>query len=204
MRRWGTAAALAAVAALTNANFLLAPLTGSRVDLGTGVISELSVPSQPGSAWFRLGDGTAGVLGVALAVLAWRAVAPRARFRAVCLAAFGAATLASALVPLTCAPSLGPCPASASGAAAVHDGVSVVATTAAVLGGVELAVRARGWLRPPAVAVAAVALGCGLYEAVTFALGGTGGGGAAQRWQVLAVSAWLVLEVWTWRAPARR
>ncbi|WP_432510281.1 DUF998 domain-containing protein [Kineococcus sp. SYSU DK001] len=203
MRRWGTALALAVVAALANANFLLVPLVGSHVDLDVGVISELSVPSQPGSVWFRLGDGTAGVLGVVLAVPAWRAVAPRARFRAVCLAAFGAATLVSALVPLTCAPSLGPCPASAAGAASVHDGVSVLATTGAVLGSVELAARARRWLRLPAVAVAAAALGCGLYETVTFAAGGNGGGGAAQRWQVLAVSGWLVLEVWTRRVRTR-
>ncbi|GAA0301722.1 DUF998 domain-containing protein [Kineococcus aurantiacus] len=188
------AVAVAVVAALANANFLLAPLVGARVDLSVGVISELSVPSEPGSVWFRLGDGTAGALGLLLAVPLWRSASRHARFRAVCLAAFGLGTLVSALVPLTCAPSLGPCPASSAGAELVHDGVSVVATTGAVLGGLELVLRTRGPLRVLALATALVSTGCGLYEVVTFARGGNGGGGDSQRWQVLAVSAWLVLE----------
>jgi Protein of unknown function (DUF998) len=188
--------ALAALAAVANANFLLAPLVGARVDLATGVISELSVPGQPGAVWFRLGDGTAGLLCAVLALPPRREAAPRARFRALCLAAFGLTTLVSALVPLSCAPSLGPCPPSAAGAELVHDGVSVVGTLAAVLGGLELARRARGRvLRPLAVLAALGSVGTGAYEVVTFLLGGNGGGGSAQRVQVLAVSLWVVLEV---------
>lgn len=187
---------LAVLAGLANANFLLAPLLGARVDLATGVISELSVPGEPGASWFRLGDGTAGLLCAVLALPVRREPVRHARFRALCLAAFGVTTLVSALVPLTCAPSLGPCPASSAGAELVHDGVSVVGTLAAVLGGLELARRGRGRvLRPLAVLAALGSLGTGAYEVVTFLLGGNGGGGSAQRVQVLSVSLWVVLEV---------
>lgn len=188
--------ALAVLAAVANANFLLAPLLGARVDLATGVISELSVPGQPGAAFFRLGDGTAGLLCALLALPVWRGGLRHERFRALCLAAFGLSTLVSAIVPLACAPSLGTCPASSGGAELVHDGVSVVGTLAAVLGVLELARRGRGrLLRPLAVLAALVSAGAGLYEVVTFLQGGNGGGGDSQRYQVLAVSLWVVLEV---------
>jgi hypothetical protein len=199
----------AVVAAVANANFLLAPAVGARIDLAVGVISELSVPSEPGSVWFRLGDGTSGVLAAALGVVLWRAAGRwgfrHARFRSLCLLAFGLGTLVSAVVPVTCAPSLGPCPPSSDTAELVHDGVSVLATTGAVLGGGELAWRARGLLRVLAVLTALVSAGCGIYEVVTFFQGGNGGGGNSQRWQVLSVSAWLVLEALSWgqRATAQ-
>lgn len=189
---------VAALAGITNANFLLAPLVGARIDLSTGVISELSVPGEPGALWFRLGDGSAGLLSVLLAVRL-----RRRRFSALCLAVFGVGTFVSALVPLSCAPSLGTCPASAAGPALVHDGVSVVATAAAVAGGLELAWRARGAFRWPAIAAAAVSAGCGVLGVVSFLQGGGGGGGASQRWQVLAVSAWVVLEAVARRSSAR-
>ena len=188
--------ALAVLAGAANANFLLAPFVGARIDLSTGVISELSVPGEPGSFWFRLGDGSAGLLCAVLALPVWRSRLRHARFRAVCLAAFGVTTLVSAIVPLTCAPSLGVCPASSAGAELVHDGVSVVGTLGAVLGVLELAWRARGWpLKSLAVLSAAVSAGAGIYEVVTFLQGGNGGGGNSQRYQVLAVSLWVVLEV---------
>lgn len=191
-------AGIAGVAGLANANFLLAPFVGARIDLTKGVISELSVPGEPGAVWFRLGDGGAGVLSVVLAVLL-----RRRRFSAVCLAVFGVGTFISALVPLTCAPSLGVCPASAAGPELVHDGVSVVATAAAVAGSLELAWRARGPWRWPAIAAAAVSAGCGALGVLSFATGGGGGGGASQRWQVLAVSAWIVLETLARRGTSR-
>lgn len=197
------AVAAAVVAAVANANFLLAPAVGARIDLAVGVISELSVPSEPGSVWFRLGDGTAGVLAAALGVVLWRSGSRHARFRAVCLLAFGLGTLVSAVVPVTCAPSLGPCPPSSDTAELVHDGVSVLATTGAVLGGAELAWRVRGVLQALAVLTALVSAGCGLYEVVTFFQGGNGGGGNSQRWQVLSVSAWLVLEALSWGQRSR-
>ncbi|MEZ0492577.1 DUF998 domain-containing protein [Kineococcus sp. TBRC 1896] len=201
------AVVLAVLAAVANANFLLEPVVGGRVDLAVGVVSELSVPSEPGSVWFRLGDGTSGLLGAVLGVLLWRGAGARGarhvRFRALCLLAFGVGTFVSALVPITCAPSLGPCPPSSETAELVHDGVSVLATTGAVLGAGELAWRARGVLKVLAVPTALVSAGCGLYEVVTFSQGGNGGGGDSQRWQVLAVSAWLVLEALSWRPGAR-
>lgn len=197
------AVAAAVVAAVANANFLLAPAVGARIDLAVGVISELSVPSEPGSVWFRLGDGTAGVLAAALGVVLWRSGSRHARFRAVCLLAFGLGTLVSAVVPVTCAPSLGPCPPSSDTAELVHDGVSVLATTGAVLGGAELAWRVRGVLQALAVLTALVSAGCGLYEVVTFFQGGNGGGGNSQRWQVLSVSVWLVLEALSWGQRSR-
>lgn len=180
----------AVVAAVANANFLLAGAVGARVDLEVGVISELSVPGQPGALWFRLGDGLAGLLTLLLA-LPFR----RERVRALALAAFGLCTLVSAVVPLTCAPSLTTCPASSEAAELVHDGVSVVGTAGAVVGVLLLVLAARRtrWA-VPVVLVALANLGCGLYEVVTFFQGGNGGGGDAQRVQVLAVSAWIVLE----------
>lgn len=199
--------ALAVLAGVANANFLLAPLVGARIDLSTGVISELSVPGEPGSLWFRFGDGTAGLLCALLALPLWRSGLRHARFRSLCLAAFGLTTLVSALVPLTCAPSLGVCPASSAGAELVHDGVSVIGTLGAVLGVLELAWRARGWaLKPLAVLSALVSGGAGVYEVVTFLQGGNGGGGDSQRYQVLAVSLWVVLEVvsqWRERGTSR-
>ncbi|MFD0482271.1 DUF998 domain-containing protein [Kineococcus sp. GCM10028916] len=199
--------ALAALAGLANANFLLAPLVGARIDLTTGVISELSVPGEPGSVWFRLGDGSAGLLCALLAVPLWRSGLRHARFRGSCLTAFGLTTLVSAIVPLTCAPSLGVCPASSAGPELLHDGVSVIGTLGAVLGVLELAWRARGWaLKPLAVLSAAVSGGAGVYEVVTFLQGGNGGGGDSQRYQVLAVSAWVLLEVvsqWRERGTSR-
>lgn len=180
----------AVVAGLANANFLLVGAVGARVDLAVGVISELSVPGQPGALWFRLGDGLTGVLCTLLA-LPFR----RERLRALALAAFGLGTLVSALVPLTCAPSLQTCSASSEVAELVHDGVSVVGTAGAVVGVLLLARAARGTvLHVPAVLAAVANLGCGAYEVVTFFQGGNGGGGDAQRVQVLAVSAWVVLE----------
>ncbi|WP_432570229.1 DUF998 domain-containing protein [Kineococcus sp. SYSU DK005] len=204
---------LAVLAGAANANFLLAPLLGTRVDLAAGVISELSVPGQPGAVWFRLGDGSAGLLCSLLALpvaLGWyrsrhdRSRRDRSRhgrsrregFGALCLGVFGVSTLLSAIVPLACAPSLGPCPASAAPAELVHDAVSVVGTLAAVVGVAALAHRARGWwLWPAVVLTALVTAGTGAYEVVTFLQGGGGAGGAAQRLQVVAVSCWVVLEV---------
>ncbi|MBB2900691.1 hypothetical protein FHR75_001479 [Kineococcus radiotolerans] len=198
-----TRVALATAAALANANFLLAPLVGARVDLATGVISELSVAGQPGAAWFRLGDGAAGVLCALLALPPAREAVRRARFRALCLGVFGLTTLVSALVPLTCVPSLGPCPAPG-GADVVHDAVSVLGTLAAVLGALALLRHARGGLRPLAALAALGSAGTGAYQVVTFLQGGDGGGGAAQRLQVLAVSLWVVLEVVSRRERAQR
>ena len=185
----------AVVAGLANANFLLAGPLGARVDLAVGVISELSVTGQPGAAWFRLGDGLAGLLCALLALPLRRDGSRGERWRAAALAAFGLGTLVSALVPLSCAPSLQTCGAGSEVAGLVHDGVSVVGTAGAVVGVLVLAAAARGtrWLVP--VVLAALAnLGCGLVEVVTFVQGGNGGGGDAQRVQVLAVSAWIVLE----------
>jgi hypothetical protein len=176
---------LAVLAALANANFVLAPVVGARVDLTSGVISELSVAGQPGAVWFRLGDGSSGLLCLVLAFLL-----RRRRFSSVCLALFGLGTFLSAVVPLTCAPSLGPCPASSDPAAFWHDAFSVVATTGAVVGVLELARRTRG---VPAIAAALVSAGCGVLGVVDVLTGGNGGG-VAQMAQVVAVSVWIVLE----------
>lgn len=181
--------AVAVVAALANVNFLLAGPLGAHVDLGVGVISELSVSGQPGAGWFRIGDGLAGLLCVLLAL-----PVRRERWRACALAGFGAGTFVSALVPLTCAASLTSCPPSSLGAEIVHDGVSVLGTVGAVVGVFGLVRRTRGAGRLAAGAVALGVVGTGAWEVVTFLAGGNGAGGAAQRVQVVAVSAWVLLE----------
>lgn len=205
------------VAGVANSNFLLAGVVGSRVDLAVGVISELSVAGQPGAGSFRLGDGLAGALTTLLGVALLRervgSGGPRdpgtgqvhRGLRAACLLAFGVGTLVSALVPLTCAPSLGPCPASSAGPELVHDGISVLATTGAVVGGLELVWRLRRRLGTPLGVLAIVSIlgsaGAGLVQVVSFLGGGSGGGGTSQRLQVLAVSLWILLEVCSGVSP---
>ena len=191
--------AVAVVAALADANFLLAGAVGSRLDLSVAVISELSAPGQPWAWLFRLGDGTAGVAAALLALPLLRGWGPgRVRLRGGGLLVFGVGTLASALVPLTCAASVQVCPSSSVGVEVLHDGVSVLGTTAAVVAALELAWSLRRRLPRPvpllALLTAAAAAGTGAWEVFSFCRGGNGGGGPAQSVQVLAVSCWLLLE----------
>ncbi|NAZ80298.1 DUF998 domain-containing protein [Kineococcus sp. R8] len=188
--------AVAVVAAVANANFLLAGPLGSPLDLGRDVISDLSAAGQPGAGWFRLGDAVAGLGSAVLAVPLLRSAVRARRLRAAALLAFGVGTLVSALVPV-------------SASALLHDGVSVAGTAGALGGVVVLAWCHRERLpRPHALLTllaAALTVATGVWEVLTFAAGGNGGGGNAQRVQVCALSAWLVLEaVDVVRAGARQ
>ncbi len=181
-----------AVAAVVNANFLLDRVVGSPVDLGTGVISELSVHGLPGWWLFRLGDGSTGVLGALLGFAAWRS---GRRVTGVASVVFGVGTLLSALIPLSCAPSLGGCVGD-DPTGFVHDLVSTVGTAGAIVAAAMLVHELRGRSRVLRGTALLVALGTalpGLGQTIDAASGGSGGG-IVQQVQVLAVSGWLLLE----------
>lgn len=187
--------AVGTLAGLLNANFVLERQLPVVRDLA---ISGLSVPGQPWSVAFRLGDGVSGalvaVLGVALLRGAHRA--RRLRAAAVLVLATGVTTWVSALVPLRCVATVSPACAGASPGAApplanlVHDGVSIVGTTAAIIAAALLAAATtRGQRVAHAVAfVVSATLGLAL------AVGAPGTVpdwfGAVQRTQVVTLSLW--------------
>ena len=177
--------AVAVVAAVANGNFLLAGPLGSPLDLGRDVISDLSAAGQPGAGWFRLGDAVAGLGSALVAFPLLRSGVRARRPRAVALLAFGLGTFVSAVV-------------SVSTSELLHDGVSVLGTAGALAGVVVLAWCSRDRLPRPfpvlALLAAALTVATGFWEVVTFFAGGNGGGGNAQRVQVCALSAWIVLE----------
>ena len=94
-------------AAVSNCAFLFRPLSDSRLDPLNSVISELEVPGQPASGFFRYASLLSGVLAAAFAV-GLRLRLPRGRAGTagwLALLVFGVAGAADALVPLDCAPS---------------------------------------------------------------------------------------------------
>ncbi|MFI0409932.1 DUF998 domain-containing protein [Actinomadura sp. 3N508] len=98
-------AALAAVAALTYATFLLEiPLS---LDVGSGYVSELSAADQPFNSVYGGGDLVTGVLAIVVAAEALRRLRRRALATAgwTFLALFGACAVGDAAFPLDCAPS---------------------------------------------------------------------------------------------------
>lgn len=195
--------AVGVLAGLTNANFLLRPLAGSPLSPSTTEVSLLSVPGQPLSWAFRLGDLAAGLLGLGLAVGVFAATrgsrAPArvyGRLLAAALAAFGVGTVAAAAVTLSCAMERG-CQQARPAQDVLHDALSVLATTGTVLGCVVLLrvhsrrPTGRSVLGGGLLAVAVVVLAA--LQAVYFLAGAQAGAGWIQRGQVLGSSAWLVL-----------
>lgn len=96
-----------ALAAVTNCAFLFRPVSDSRLDPVNSMISELEVPGQPLSWFFRGASLLSGLFAFAFA-LGLRPRIPAGRSgQAGCLALalFGLAGAADALFPMDCAPS---------------------------------------------------------------------------------------------------
>jgi uncharacterized protein DUF998 len=178
-----------AVAALLNANFLLELIIVTGLPPGRSMVSELSAVGQPDAWAFQVGDGVAGVLAAALALTLLRA--GMHRLLAWCALVFGVTTTLSALLPLPC--TIGAC-AGGTWRVLLHDGPSVVGTTAAVLGS-WLLVRAeeRGALRTATVVIALTATLTGALFAFSNLGPALPATGVIQRVQILSLSAWLVL-----------
>ena len=109
-RRWAADLVVVAcglLAALTNCAFVFRPLSSSALSPVDSFISELEVPGQPDSAFFRYASLLSGLLAAVLAIglLVW---APRTRAGAIgcwALVVFGVTGVVDALVPMDCAPS---------------------------------------------------------------------------------------------------
>lgn len=203
------------LAAVANCAFVFRAMSSSRLDPVNSMISELEVPGQPFSEFFRWSSLLSGVAAAAFAVGLHRRLPPGALGFAGCgaLAAFGVAGAVDALIPMDCAPS-----ASAVCFRAELDGPTSwpyqahtwfdVAGTVALLVAVPLLgrhLRRRPGWRPAARASSAgfvgLLLGCGVLTVMSvWYLPGVG---LVQRLVVLATSAWIaVLAVAQRRAPA--
>jgi hypothetical protein len=95
------------LAAVTNCAFLFRPVSDSRLDPVNSMISELEVPGQPLSWFFRGASLLSGLFAVAFALgLRPRIPAGRSgRIGCLALALYGLAGAADALFPMDCAPS---------------------------------------------------------------------------------------------------
>lgn len=193
------------LAAVLQCAFLLQGLSGSRLSVVHSLVSELEARDQPDSGFFRLASLLAGVAAVLFAAALRRRLpagwAGSAGCRAIAL--FGLGSIADAAMPLDCAPSAEPVCRSLE----EHGPLSwphQAHTWSSVLG--ICAVIASLWLfgrhlhgRPQWRATAAAGrIGFGWlagYSATVgvMALRYTAGVGLAQRVQILAFAAWLVL-----------
>jgi len=107
--RWGNALVLVSglLAAAANCAFLFRPVSMSRLDPVNSMISELEVPGQPLSWFFRGASLLSGLAAFAFA-LGLRPRIPAGkdgRLGCLALALFGLAGAADALFPMDCAPS---------------------------------------------------------------------------------------------------
>ncbi|MBK7722008.1 MAG: DUF998 domain-containing protein [Austwickia sp.] len=177
------------------------------LDPVTSYVSELSATDQPASALLRVSDALSGVLvGIgAAAILSGRTSHPE-RAGWLALAVFGAATIADAAAPLSCAATADLRCAAAEAAGAVplthviHAGTSAVAGAALALAvvllswlvrhdGRALAITGAGYLAGTAwtlveMARGALVLPWPAYPPVL---------GVAQRFQLVMAAAWLLL-----------
>ncbi|MDQ1660926.1 MAG: hypothetical protein QOJ68_906 [Blastococcus sp.] len=107
--RWGSALVLVSgvLAAVANCAFLFRPVSASRLDPVNSMISELEVPGQPLSWFFRGASLVSGLAAFAFALgLRPRIPAGRSGLAGcLALALFGLAGAADALFPMDCAPS---------------------------------------------------------------------------------------------------
>lgn len=195
-------------AAVLNANFLLELVLPTGISTTHSIVSELSAVGRPWSWLFRTGDAVSGVLAVVVAVAFLQARRSRRdQLLGWCVALFGAGTAISAVVSLPCADGTGvTCSRPASVAELVHDGASVLGTTAAVAGTWLLVLHVLAEVRRPsrggavtsevtlaaAIATAAVATGAGAVFVVDHAVVSVPVLGLAQRAQILALSAWVL------------
>jgi hypothetical protein len=197
--------ALGVLSAASNCAFLVRAASGSRLDPVNSFISELEVPGQPASGFFRWASVLSGLLAVLFAVGLRPRLPPGRLAVAGCaaLALFGLAGAVDALVPMDCAPSASVLCLRAeqddpvSWLASAHTWFDA-AGTVAVLASLWLLgrhLRGRpGWrLAAGAGSTGFVwlTLGSGVLAAMSYWY--VPGLGVVQRLQVLAVSAWLVL-----------
>lgn len=197
---------LGVLACTLNLSFVLEALLPGPARVGATVVSDLSVPGRPWSWLFRVADAGSALCLIGVCVLllrrrhALRSPA-RAAWISACLATvvFALSTLVAAAVTESCAPALDPaCPtglAQVSTADLVHDAVSSVGSTLAVLAAVVFAVllRRSRWLAAGhGVAFAAAALS-GLVFVGWQAQPQDDLSGWAQRLQIVALSLWFVV-----------
>jgi hypothetical protein len=193
------------VAAVTNCAFLFRALSPSRLDPFNSMISELEVPGQPFSEFFRSSSLLSGVAAALFAVGLYLRI-PRGRLGlagCAALAVFGVAGAVDALIPMDCAPS-----ASAVCFRAALDGPDSwpyqahtwfdVAGTIALLAGLWLLGRhlrhRPGWrtaARASSAAFVVLLLGSGVLTVMSIWY--LPGVGLLQRLVVLATSAWLTV-----------
>ena len=193
------------LAAASNCSFVFRALSPSRLDPFNSMISELEVPGQPFSEFFRWSSLLSGVLAAVFAAGLSRRLPPGRLGSAGCsaLAVFGLAGAVDALIPMDCAPS-----ASAVCFRAELDGPTSwpyqahtwfdVAGTVALLASLWLLgrhLRHRAGWRVAAVAggIGFVSLCVGSAVLTAMAIWYLPGVGLVQRLVVLATSAWLAV-----------
>ncbi|GAA1821757.1 DUF998 domain-containing protein [Planosporangium flavigriseum] len=95
------------VAGACYSSFLAAGAVGSRLSITDSYVSELGVPGQPASAFFRATDLAAGVFIAVLAVALGVHLRPERRgtLGFLCLAGVGLASIVDGLRPMPCTPS---------------------------------------------------------------------------------------------------
>ena len=205
--------AVGLLSAASNCAFLFRAVSGSRLDPLNSFISELEVPGQPDSGFFRWASLLSALLAAIFAVgLLLRL--PRGRpgvAGCAALALFGIAGVVDALIPMDCAPSAsvtcmraqeqGP----ASWAYEAHTWFDVAGTVALLASLWLLGRHLRphpGWQAVASVGTTGfVWLTVGSGVLAVMSLWYAPGVGVAQRLQVLAISAWLVVLA---TAQARR
>ncbi len=188
---------MGALAGLLNANFVLERLLPGVRDVA---ISVLSVPGQPWSTAFRVGDGVSGALVALLGAALLRTARSSRRLRAaaVLVLVTGVTTWVSAVVPLSCPATASPsCAGAGPGATPplanlVHDGVSILGTTAAIIAAALLAAATTRGQRVAHAVTFVLAAGLGLALAVGARGAVPDWFGVVQRTQVGALSVWFV------------
>jgi hypothetical protein len=169
-------------------------------DLDLGVVSSLEVSGQPEAGLLRALDVACAVLTLVL-VPFLAAALPAGRWRAAALwslVVFAVAGVISTVVTLPCADETASCPSGAGqhAQAAAHDAATVISTAALYVSAaaVGMALRRTGpaWVVRAAVAVVAVGVTCGVASVAAGLASADDAAGAAQRLQILSVSAWLV------------
>ena len=202
------------VAAASNCAFVFRAISPSRLDPFNSMISELEVPGQPFSEFFRWSSLLSGIAAAAFAFGLYRRL-PRGRLGlAGCasLALFGLAGAVDALIPMDCARSASAvcCRAELDGPTSwpyqAHTWFDVAGTVALLVAvrllGQHLRERAR-WraaARAGRAGFVGLLLGCGVLTVMSIWY--LPGVGLVQRLVVLATSAWLVvLSLAQWRVP---
>jgi hypothetical protein len=202
------------VGAACYSSFLAAVPLGSRLSPADSYVSELEVPGQPASAFFRLTDLVAALCIAVLAVAVGVRLRPAARATVGCvfLAGAGLASLGDALAPLPCTPSTSQdCRHYVNKVdvlAQLHQqhtvssivGLVAVVTAMLLLGGSG---RLRRWAPRLARSSRTVGAAVAVLACCEVPLAYLGHGvGAAERLHVLLISAWLAaLGCWL---PRRR